>query len=550
MVEWLTPEVPAAARPRARLLVQLMGLAFGFALLMLVALWHIWTQRLVNSGAAVSMVGLLAFFRVTRSPWWTTTVGLAIGLLVFAVGAVCQQPFDPTAAMWLVVVPLIASAAQGPRAALAWCVITMGAGAVIFVFGPSLQHLMPVDPDPRVTQNLNFAFVLAITTSIGIAVVRWRGRDLEALALANQARSALLANVSHEIRTPMNGVLGLTRVLLLDEGLSPSQREQLELVQRSGDLMVALVNDLLDLSRDEAGRLELAPVAVALPELLADVAGLFRGSALEKGLSLEVSLGPAFPAVVVVDPLRLKQVLVNLVGNAVKFTERGSVTLEATASAERLHFAVRDTGPGIGPDLLPRLFGAFEQADASTTRRHGGSGLGLALSHALVTKLQGSLEVDSRPGQGSTFRFSVPRVDAAVATAVAPSPVTATPHDLPVLVVDDNAVNLRVACALVQKLGYRTVTASNGREALEQVQGQPFHAVLMDCHMPELDGYQATARLRLLPGPASAVRVIALTASAMADDLEACRRAGMSDVLTKPVSLEALARALAGPVGR
>jgi CheY-like chemotaxis protein len=342
----------------------------------------------------------------------------------------------------------------------------------------------------------------------------------------------------------MNGVLGLTRVLLLDDSLAPSQREQLELVQRSGELMVALINDLLDLSRDEAGRLELAPVAVALPELLADVAGLFRASALEKGLALEVPPSATLPALVLVDPLRLKQVLVNLVGNAVKFTERGRVALEATATPERLTFTVRDTGPGIDPQLLPRLFGAFEQADASTTRRHGGSGLGLALSQALVVRLGGVLEVESRPGVGSTFHFSVARVDAAARPAEAQAAVAPTAHALPVLIVDDNAVNLKVATALVQKLGYRTVTATNGREALQCVQAQPFHAVLMDCHMPELDGYEATQRLRLLTGPASALRVIALTASAMADDLEACRRAGMDEVLTKPVSLEALERAL------
>jgi signal transduction histidine kinase/CheY-like chemotaxis protein len=549
LIDRLVPEVPAIDRPRARLTVQLMGLGFGFALVMLVALWHIWTQRLVNGGAALAMVALLGFFRATRSQHWTTTLGLVTGLLVFAAGAVCQQPFDPTAAMWLVVVPLIASAVQGTRAAIVWCAVTMAAGAVIFVFGPSLQHLMPVDPDPRVTQNLNFAFVLATTTSIGIAVVRWRGRDLEALAAANRARSALLANVSHEIRTPMNGVLGLTRVLLLGP-LDATQREQLELVQRSGELMVALINDLLDLSRDEAGRLELAPVEVSLPELLTDVAGLFRASALEKALALEVRLSPGLPRAVLVDPLRLKQVLINLVGNAVKFTEQGEVTLEVSTSAEpgRLRFEVHDTGPGISDELLPRLFGAFEQADASTTRRHGGSGLGLALCRALVSRLGGELTVSVRSPHGSTFAFSVPRIDGQdVPRAVRPR-VDSKPQVLPVLIVDDNPVNLKVACALVQKLGYRTVTATNGREALERIQVEIFHAVLMDCHMPELDGYEATQRIRLLPAPAAAMRVIGLTASAMPDDLEACRRAGMDEVLSKPVSLEALERALRAAV--
>ncbi|MBE2254305.1 MAG: response regulator, partial [Myxococcus sp.] len=233
----------------------------------------------------------------------------------------------------------------------------------------------------------------------------------------------------------------------------------------------------------------------------------------------------------------------NLVANAVKFTERGVVGLSVRLlPGPRVHFAVTDTGIGIPPDALPRLFTPFEQGDGSTTRRFGGTGLGLALSQSLVRLLGGDIVAESVAGVGSRFSFELPFSPGAMALVQAPIQAEPSPSRsaLPVLVVDDNRINLKVACGLLEKAGYRTETAENGQQALELVQKKPYLLVLMDCHMPVMDGFLATERIRALDGEVGMTPIVALTASAMPDELEACKRAGMNECLTKPVSLAAL----------
>jgi len=343
----------------------------------------------------------------------------------------------------------------------------------------------------------------------------------------------------------MNGVLGLTDLLLQSE-LSREQREQLELLQRSGRALVVLLNELLDMSKVEAGKMVLDPVDFDLRRLLEDLKALHQPVAHARGLTLALEL-TGLPPAVHGDALRLGQVLNNLVHNAIKFTPRGSVTVAVRSpDAGRFLFEVRDTGSGIAPDALPRLFSPFAQAEAGTTRRYGGTGLGLALSRELVALMGGALEVESAAGHGTTLRFSI-SLEASVAALVDAVPLPQEPRPattLPVLVVDDNPINLLVACGLVQKAGYRTVTATNGEEALRVVQSQPLAMVLMDCHMPVMDGYEATERIRTLDSDVALLPVIALTASALPEELERCRQSGMNDCLIKPVSLAMVERAL------
>ncbi|MBL9038084.1 MAG: response regulator [Archangium sp.] len=365
---------------------------------------------------------------------------------------------------------------------------------------------------------------------------------------ANQARSLFLANMSHELRTPMNGVIGLADLLLHSEPRA-DQKEHLELVRRSGEHMVTLINDLIDLTRLESGRLVVEAVPVELRPLVHDTVALVRPTAWNKGLDLEVEIAATVPEWVVTDGVRLRQVLMNLVGNAVKFTERGQVRVVVEAADDRLRLQVNDSGVGMSPEVLNRVFRPFEQADASFTRRYGGSGLGLAISKQLVRAMNGSIHVESELKKGSRFTVDLP-APATEAPPALPKPAPSPPANFRarsqqhILVVEDNAVNLRVAVGLLQKAGFTTDTARNGHEAVQAVQVRLYDAILMDCHMPEMDGFEATRLIRALGGKASQTPILALTASALKEDLDRCTSVGMNACVTKPVSLQSLTHAI------
>ena len=364
----------------------------------------------------------------------------------------------------------------------------------------------------------------------------------------SRARAAFLAVMSHEFRTPMNAVIGLSD-LLLDAPLAPENREQVRVISDSARALLLLLNDILDFAKIDAQKLTLSPAPFDLQRLAASVIDMLRPAARARALALSLDLSPDVPPHLLGDDARLRQVLVNLVSNAVKFTERGVVTLGITARAagpesdcdDEIAFRVEDTGIGMASEVLTRLFLPFEQADGGITRRYGGTGLGLAICKQIVAAMGGDIHVESEPGRGSVFSFTL-RLPA---TAAPPSArtVLAPREDRPpltILVVDDHPINRDVARAKLGRLGYPVDLASDGPEAIEAVLKKDYDVVFMDLQMPVMSGIETTARIGEMLSGKRAPHIIAMTASVYEEDREACRRAGMHDFVGKPIDLAQL----------
>ena len=382
------------------------------------------------------------------------------------------------------------------------------------------------------------------------ASLRQARREAEA---ASEAKSTFLANMSHEIRTPFHGLMGMLS-LLRETGLTPRQIDHLRAATESADHLLAMLNDILDMSQLESGRMTLALAPVELRSLLRDIEALMRPQAMAKSLALHIDAEPAVPERMLADATRVKQIVVNLLSNAIKFSDRGAVMLDVRSRPEvqgraELEFIVTDTGVGMDAAALGQLFSRFTQGDSSRSRRHAGTGLGLEISRNLARLMGGDISARSKPGEGSCFTFRMPLQ--ALREPVSPAMnAVALPASRPlqVLVAEDHPVNRQYMAALLENLGHQAHFSANGREAVQAVQAareRHFDVVLMDLHMPVLDGVGATRAIRALPDPAmSTVPIVALTADAFPETRERCLVAGMNDFLTKPVSPQKLATSL------
>jgi signal transduction histidine kinase/ActR/RegA family two-component response regulator len=366
---------------------------------------------------------------------------------------------------------------------------------------------------------------------------------------ASEAKTRFLTNMSHELRTPLNGILGFAG-LLQETGLSATQQDYVETIQHSGEALLRIIGDLLDLARVTAGRLELERVVIDLHRLIAGVRDLVSPRLAGTSVALRIEWDRRLPSHVWGDPGRIRQILLNLVGNAVKFTEAGRITIHARREgAEQLKIEIADSGPGIAPEYRNRIFEKFDRGDPAVATRHGGTGLGLAIARELTEAMGGTIGVESEIGAGSTFWFTLPLHSA----EAEPAPPGPEPADAPaeeahlrVLLAEDNPINQRLAQALLKKLGCAVILACDGAEAVAHTRESAFDLIILDCMMPNLDGWQAARQMRQagLTTP-----IVALTALAMPGDRERCLEAGMDDFLTKPVrqaELAAVLRRLAG----
>jgi signal transduction histidine kinase/CheY-like chemotaxis protein len=589
----------ADTRRRARLIV-----AFTLAVMIWSPIFAVLDELLGLSAftlptviAGVVGAFLLGLFRLSRSIRLVTHLMPLVLCSIVAYIAVLSGGFHTPVAAWFVAVPMVAMLLVGNRGGVLWLVLTLMVLAALLVFGR---------PDQSVVRHLDviqysiwsFSVIGGITLlvfTLAHMYEKMKDEAFDTVVAANRAKSEFLTNMSHELRTPLTAILGFADVLLEepDSSISPAdRRHRLQTIHRNGEHLLGLINGLLDLSKIESGKMEMERLAISPARILNDAVALLQVRAEAGNLALAIAFDGPFPETIQSDPTRLKQILLNLVGNAVKFTESGSVTVTArlvTAGKDqaRLQIDVADTGIGITAEQIARLFEPFTQADASCSRTYGGTGLGLAISRRLARMLDGDITVSSTPGKGSVFRLEIAAGPAAAlvpidAAAMLACPLSAEPLDDParvtpcsipaeglervesldgdssaprqpalpsgqlsglrVLLAEDGPDNRLLIGHVLRKAGAEVVFAENGRLAFDFAlgalrAGEPYDVIVMDMQMPVLDGYSATRELR----EAGYDRpIIALTAHAMADDRQRCLDAGCDDYTTKPINRPAL----------
>lgn len=518
--------------------------------------------------------GSLLLLRRRRSPEVAAHLVITTAFVMLILPNLSRGDLGDPSFGWLYLLPLAAILTTGLRGGWLWIAISLLTVIGFWLVPPQVEIpglAIAADSGLRtLLHRLIGPAAVGLLMTLAVSLQRQTEKHLEQeiatrkraeqeARAADHVKGEFLANVSHEIRTPMNGVIGMTD-LLLKADLPATQRRQVEAIHTSSETLLALVDDLLDFSKMEAGKLSLYVMDFRLRDLLEKVVALLAPRAEEKGLDLRLVIDDGLPDQLVGDAQRLRQVLLNLLGNAIKFTPRGSVAVsvehrvggEDLPKEERwVRFAVRDTGVGISPRDQARLFAPFSQADSTSARRFGGTGLGLAISRSLVEMMGGEIGFESTRGVGSTFWFRLPfwqtspaSSDAApgISDAVsrAAETVAIERGSYRILVVDDDAINRLVAASQLEDLGFEAEAVASGEQAIEAVERQSFDGILMDCQMPELDGYETTRRIRRQEASGRRMVIIAVTAHAMKGERERCLAAGMDDYLAKPFRGEEL----------
>ncbi|WP_419317676.1 ATP-binding protein [Caulobacter sp. ErkDOM-E] len=523
--------------------------------------WNDWTMpNVLGMALALPTVLILLDTRLMRGFRLRPLEASAMALIA-ALTAAAVFSTQPLLQSLLFAPALLAVFLGGPRAVA--LVVTASLAATI----PAVIRKTGIDPDsalPPLRQALMFHIVLygvcmvaalALSRQARLQTLLLRGqavaRAAQARAIAaNAAKSDFLATISHEIRTPLNSVLGFAGLVADDPGLSAESRRRLDLVGRAGRSLAGIVNDLLDFAKVEAGRMDLNLAPASPARLLGDAVAIVAPAAEAKGLRLTMSLHgdeTGKPAVFALDEVRLGQVLLNLLANAVKFTAAGEVSarMDLDPSAGAIRFEIADTGIGIASEVQPRLFQRFSQADTSISRSYGGAGLGLAISKALINQMGGQIGVQSVPDQGSRFWITLPATPVdATETVGAGSLEMVIPGASRVLLVDDHPMNRELGHALLTLAGCVVTTAENGAQAVASARDGGFDLILMDVHMPIMDGLAATRAIRALPGAVASTPIIALSADVMPEQIARCRLAGMNDHVAKPIHRESLIAAV------
>ncbi|WP_430460621.1 ATP-binding protein [Thalassolituus sp. LLYu03] len=409
------------------------------------------------------------------------------------------------------------------------------------------------EPGAVLLAGLDLTELVANQRALETANVRIR-ETLEQAEQANRSKSVFLANMSHEIRTPMNGILGAAE-LLLDSSMNDDQRHYLNIIHSSSHVLLDIINDILDLSKIESGKLEVEHISFDLNELLTNVYQLFNEPVRRKGLSLIYYYDGSLPAFWLGDPKRVRQIITNLLSNALKFTEKGRIELRVTGEQSddrsyRLQLAVRDSGIGIPQEKQDQIFEAFRQADSSTSRRYGGTGLGLTISRRLAQAMGGDIEVTSTLGEGSAFTLMLPLHEGTHVVSATRTTSRAPQLSGKVLLAEDNLVNQKITVRMLERLGLKVTTVADGEQAITAVIGGDFDLILMDVNMPVMDGITATERIRDLSSSKRSIPIIALTANAMLEDRQQCLAAGMNGFISKPLRMEELSIAISDVLGQ